>query len=241
MTTLRDDAGRPISTDDILHYVGTLGYRVVPVTAEDDRVLSALERFWSRLQQEDGQVPGAIIEIGPGRESSCLSVGWDQAHPVIQLNLIRDGRKATGRELAERLLHQAAHALSFDPSRPPATEGRWHGTAYVKAASALGLDARPKDNGKRVAGTGYSQTSLARGTASRYQVEIAALNSALRAWSPTEQPKTRRESSRNPVLLQCRCQPPRRMRMQASTLSKGPVVCSICSEPFEPTVASAVS
>jgi hypothetical protein len=176
-----------------------------------------LERFWSRLQQVDSQVPGAAIEIGPGRESSCLSVGWDQAHPVIQLNLMRDGRKVTGRELAERLLHQAAHALSFDPSRPPATEGRWHGTAYVQAAGALGLDARPKDEGKRL------------------------LDLALKAWSPTEQPKTRRESSRNPVLLQCQCEPPRRMRMQATTLSKGPVVCIICSQPFRAPVTSAVS
>jgi hypothetical protein len=210
------------------------GFRLVRVpgmTAEDLAVVRALDRTWARIRDLDHRVPQAVIEIGPGRESSCVSVGWDQPTIVLQFNLMPSGQKIDASGLLARLLHQAAHGVAFDPLLPPSTEGRYHSAAYARAAESLGLDV--ERSGQRLAGTGYSETSLAPGTRTRYRTELAALERALAKWEPTEQVKATRDS-RNPVPFICSCDPPRRLRMNQAQADLGPVTCSICGEPFLP-------
>jgi hypothetical protein len=200
------------------------------VTAQDDAVLAALERAWTAIRTQDDHIPAVAVEIGPGRGSSCISVGWDQRWPVVQVNLMRDDRKATGAEVLERLLHQGAHAITHDPDRPvTTTEGRWHSTAYREAADRLGLTANLTSS--TAAGTGWSATSLARGTLTRYRAEVSALDRALQRWEPTQQVKTRRDS-RNPAAATCSCVPPRKIRVQERTLLLGDITCEICQKPF---------
>jgi len=210
--------------------------KIVPVTAEDDAVLRAIERAWAKVRVDHARVPAAVFEIGPGRESSCISVGWDQLYPVIQVNLMPDGRKAKGSQLLERLLHQAAHALTFEPGRPVSSEGRWHGQSFRAAAESLGLAAEPVSDRSKVTGSGWSETSLERGTVTYYRPEVDSLDRALARWEPNRVPKAERADSRNGVVLACSCAPPRKIRLRGSpdSVNVTGIRCEICGKHFEP-------
>lgn len=233
-------------TDSLIDFSVPRGYRLVRVSAADDATLAALERTWARIRELHPAVPAVLVEIGPGRDTSCGAVGWDQPHPVIKLNLLRGDRTATGAELLERLLHYAAHGATYDPDRPVmASEGRWHGQAYRDAASNLGLDAETtaertaREEGRRaddlqVAGTGWAVTSLARGTLSQYRGELEALNRALSRWQPSDVGRAAR-SSRNPSKAVCSCVPARIIRVSRVTFDLGGIRCEVCGEPFKVT------
>jgi hypothetical protein len=205
---------------------------VIYVSAADDRVLQALETAWVKIQEQNPGIASPIFDLTPGREMYCASVSWDLARPIIEFNLMRDGRKVTGAYLLERLLHNAAHALIFEPGKVAPTSGRYHTVAYRDAAQRVGLDVEHNDP-EGGAGDGWSETSLAKGTLSHYRNEARRLDRALAAWTPTETPKTSRSrATANADLALCSCQPPRRIRVRESALDKGPIVCSICGQPF---------
>jgi hypothetical protein len=60
---------------------------------------------------------------------------------------------------------------------------------------------------RRPWGSGWSETEPARGTLTRYQPEIRALDRALRNWQPTAQVKATRKT-RNLIPTACSCSPP---------------------------------
>lgn len=216
---------------DLASIVIPRGYRLVAVSDLDDAVLAALAAAWAKIREQDSSIPAAIFEIGPGREVACSTVGWDQRTPVIQFNLLRDERTLTGPELLERLLHNAAHAVTFEPGKVTATKGRYHTAAYRDAALKLGLDVEP-DDPDGLGGDGWSRTSLARGTQSRYKSEVGKLDRALARWSPGDTPKASRRDSGNPEVAVCSCIPSRKIRVYRSALDKGVIRCEICRSPF---------
>jgi len=197
-------------------------YRLLAVAESDQQVLSGLDRLWSRIRAEHQDVPEVVLDITPGRSSSCTSVGWLEV-PVVEINLKDGDRTLTGREVLSYYLHQAAHGLVGPEVR--GSEGRYHSSRYRDAARQLGLDVG--DYG----GSGWSETELARGMLTKYQAEIRALDRALRNWQPTPQVKATRKT-RNLVPAACQCSPPRRIRVSAGVLAKGDILCSICGQPF---------
>ncbi len=206
---------------------------VIYVSVNDEQVHRAIMRAWNRLIAEDARVPQIVVSLTPGRGSSCTSVGWRDSQPILEVNLRPDGQDGptiTGADLMQWLTHQAAHGIA-GPST--SSEGRWHGRAFAEAAEALGLEAGSQ--GTRVAGTGYSDTSLAPGTRTRYRPEIAALDRALASWSPTDQVKATRDA-RNGIAAACSCSPPRRIRMRGKDAERvfdlGPIRCEVCGEEF---------
>jgi hypothetical protein len=205
---------------------------VIYVSAADDHVLRALDALWAKIRKRDySHLPAVTFDLTPGREAYCASVAWDLP-PVIELNLQRSGRTVTGAELLERLLHNAAHALVYEPGKVTPTSGRYHTAKYRDAALRLGLDVEHNDP-EGGAGDGYSETWLTENALSRYRNEVDQLDRALAAWTPTETPKTSRSrATANADLALCSCQPPRRIRVRESALDKGPIVCSICGQPF---------
>lgn len=203
---------------------------VVWVAASDVPVYRAITRAWERLQSEDARIPDVVVDLTPGRASSCTSVGWADETRILEVNLRPggpDSRTVTSAELLTWMLHQAAHGIVGPVS---GQEGRYHGPAYRDAAAAIGLEAA-KD------ATGYGATDLASGTRTRYRAELAALDRALAKWEPTQQVKAARDS-RNPVAAVCSCSPPRRIRVNERTLALGEIRCSVCGEPFELATAS---
>ena len=226
---------RILGEEEIARQAGALGYRlarIAPVAETDVPVLAALTRAWERIRREDDHIPPVVIDLTPGRGSSCSSIGWADDVRIMEINL-RDGdQNLTGRRVLELLLHHAAHAVAGPVS---SAEGRYHNQHYRSAATSLGLEAALP--GTASTGSGWSNTSLARGAVTRYQPEIAALDRALQRWEPTEQAKTRRDS-RNPALAMCSCVPPRKLRVRQKTLALGAITCEICQNPFSLAEAS---
>ena len=216
---------------DIASIVIPRGYTLVRVSAQDDAVLRAMEATWAKIREQDSKIPAAVFDLTPGRETACGSVGWDQRPPVLDFNLIRDGRTMTGAEMLERLLHHAGHAVIFEPGQVSATRGRYHTAAYRDAAIKLGLDVEP-DRPERGAGDGFSKTSLAHGTLTGYRSEVGKLDRALSNWAPTGTPKTERTDKGNAKLAVCSCDPARKIRVWPGVLSKGVIRCEICGQPF---------
>ncbi|MGH3402853.1 MAG: hypothetical protein ACRDRJ_10190 [Streptosporangiaceae bacterium] len=205
------------------------GYRATlePMTPEDERVTAALDAVWKRVRELNPGVPGVVIKIGAGPDTSHSGVGWDEPVPVLRLGLMRGDHVATAGELLEVLLHHAAHAIT-GPTMT--TEGLYHSSGYRDTAGQLGLIAEPVSTERKVGGSGWSKTSLARGTLGKYRAETAALTRALARWQPTDDPRAHRDS-RNGVVASCSCTPPRKIRMR-SGFDLGPVVCGVCGEPF---------
>lgn len=226
-----------ISLPEVGAYAHRFGCTLVPVSDLDLAVLRALSRAWGKIHDQDDHVPESVVfDLTPGRSSSCVSVGWDQLNPVIELNLRpegQNGRNLTAAEALEFLLHQAAHSIA-GPVR--SSEGRWHPAAYQKAAESIGLHAESDP-------TGYGATSLGPGARTRYRSELTALDRALAKWEPTEQVKSER-ASRNGVVLECSCTPetlpdatswPRKIRLRGNPekINIGGIWCRICNSEFK--------
>jgi hypothetical protein len=190
------------------------------VAESDEAIMKALTRAWHRIQSEDARVPAVVFDLSPGRSSGCTSVGWDDRPAVVVINLLAEGRKITGAAIMAFLLHLAAHAVTA-PST--SSEGRWHSAGYRDAAAGLGLAAERT-------GSGWNRTVLGRGTATRYQAEIAAMDRAMDRWEPVAARAER--SSRNGLAVRCQCDPPRRIRVTEGVLTLGAITCSLCGRDF---------
>ena len=123
------------------------------------------------------------------------------------------------------LLHEAAHALADQRGiKDTSRQGRYHNQRFKRLADELGL---------RVAHDptlGWSPTSLPDTTAQRYAPAIAAPEVALTAHRAGEPSRPQRR----PGSLACVCGCGRRIRIAPAVLARGPVICGVCSEPFEP-------
>jgi hypothetical protein len=190
------------------------------VPERDEAIVQALTRAWQRIRAEDHGVPPVTLYLTGGRATSCATASWEEKQPVLRINLQRGGANLTGAAIMAWLLHYAAHA---SVGTTASSEGRWHSEAYRDAAQGLGLTVEK-------APTGWAQTGLARGTATRYKAEITAIDRAMRSWEPV----ISRKRGREPESLRCSCDPPRKIRASAGTVDKGPITCGVCGQPFEP-------
>jgi len=217
-----------ITRKEIIAYARAYGATVATVTAEDERVVRALDKAWAEIHERNPRVPRLVtFDLTPGRSSSCNSVGWDQPTPVLAVNLRpkgQDGPNISASDLLVELLHWAAHS-AIPPTR--ASEGRYHQAAFKDAAEGLGLSVK--------LGTGgFDQVELATGTRHYYRNALAALDRALSRWEPTEQVKTDR-AMRNGVVLSCQCDPPRRIRIRGREPDVSAILCEICGKHFAET------
>ena len=197
-----------------------LAHEPPTVPERDEAIVQALTRAWQRIRAEDLGVPPVTFYLTGGRASSCATASWEEEQPVLRVNLQRDGVNLTGAAIMVWLLHHAAHARTGTTA---SSEGRWHSEEYRDAAQGLGLTVEKGP-------TGWARTSLARGSATRYRAEIAAIDRALRTWEPV----TTRKRGREPESLRCSCHPPRTIRVSAGIADKGPITCGVCGQPFEP-------
>lgn len=179
---------------------------------------------------------------------------WEHPDGVLaELFVGGEGLRRGGRQVLGTLLHEAAHgAASTRRVQDVSRGGRYHNARYAELARELGLTAA------RIGTLGWSDTSVPDATAAAYAAELAALGGALTAWRRSEhqlggEPDAGREpgdgedgegqaddnagrggrkSSNNGISALCSCEPPRRIRVAASVLGAGPVVCGLCDAEF---------
>ncbi len=125
------------------------------------------------------------------------------------------------------LLHEAAHGLAHarkvsDTSR----QGRYHNRRYATLARELGLTVTS------VQPIGWSTTTVPESTAAAYADQLEELAAALVLWRRHEHPSGAGPRSRNLLAAACGCG--RRIRVAKTTLAEAPILCSRCTQPFQP-------
>lgn len=189
----------------------------------------ALNQAWAAIRKNHDQVPEVTVGEVPGRSPASGPASWSSGVLLAGSGTIEKGPQ----EVMAWLLHEAAHGLLYARGEhSEGNEGRYHNRAYLAAAEELGLEAE----GDARPGLGYASTVIRPGTVRAYRHQIGQLATAMRDWEPlAPRPTSQRPSvSKNGVPVRCQCDPPRRFRIMPSVLDKGPIVCSVCGQPFEP-------
>ena len=125
------------------------------------------------------------------------------------------------------LLPEAAHALAYQRGvKDNSRQGRYHNARYRQLAEELGLEVEHDPQ------LGWSLTTLADDTARGYARAIDRLERALVAYREGEHAATASTSPSGAVACVCGCG--RRIRAANGVLAQGPIVCGLCSTPFQP-------
>ena len=178
-------------------------------------LVAALEHAWAMIRARHPQVPEAVLVVASGGAGRRLKWGhfaagrWQQAGGRQPEVLVGGEGLARARGIQ-------------DTSRG----GRYHNRRYAALAGELGLEVA------RVAGIGWSATTLPEATAAAYAEVLAEVEARLVLWRRQEVAGP--AGSRN--LLVCVCGCPRRIRVAPSTLAAAPILCGACDLPFTPDV-----
>jgi len=209
-------------------------------TCQDDfstsGLLTALESGWSAIRGTHPDVPRAVIVVGsgsPARPSSAMTWGhfassqWQHGGDrVAEVMVSGEGLRRLPQEVFTTLLHEAAHGMAAtraiaDTSR----QGRWHNKRFAGLAEEIGLTVTKNDK------FGWSTCELRPSTTERYGDVLALLGSAMSAYRhPKAFTTGQRSNSNNGHVLECAC--PRKIRVSASTVAKGPILCGVCETSF---------
>jgi len=225
------------------------------------RLVGALDGAWSAIRVRHPDVPPVVITLGAGSVGTNpgeLKLGhfaagrWE--HPdglLAELFVGGEGLRRGPVETLGTLLHEAAHgAASVRGIRDASRGGRYHNGRYADLARELGLEVT------RAGTLGWSDTSVRPDTEAAYEAELAVLSGALTAWRRSERRAESgrgdgedqdndgtgtggRKYSNNGVAARCGCEPPRRIRVAASVLAAGPVLCGLCGAEFGAPAAEA--
>jgi hypothetical protein len=221
------------------------------------QVVAALETAWAAIAGRHPELPAAVVVIGAGSDrrqglwkwGHFAALRWRHGERALPEVLVAgEGLRRPAREVLETLLHEAGHGLADvrgvdDTSRG----GRYHNRRYRSLALEVGLEVREHRP------YGWAETDLLPETERAYAGELEGLAAALVVHRVAERPAGRRgggedgdgdgdqaqggDRSRNLRPAVCGCPRPRRLRIAASTLAAGPIVCGLCGQPF--TLATA--
>jgi hypothetical protein len=197
-------------------------------------LVAALEHTWQTIRTRHPELPRAVLVFASGAEGKRLNLGhfaphrWQvngaDRHEVL---VGGEGLQRGPLEVLGTLLHEAAHGLAQardvqDTSR----QGRYHNRRYATLARELGLDVAS------VQPIGWSATTVPDTTAAAYAGQLQELQAALVLWRRQEHRIGAGPRSRNLLAATCGCG--RRIRVAKATLAEAPILCSLCSQPFQP-------
>lgn len=225
----------------------------VAATPPADPVASALvaacETAWADIQRHHPELPSAVIVLGTGVQGGRLvKLGhWWQSQWVAdgtargEVLLAGEALHLPPEQVLEILVHEAAHGINCargikDTSRG----GRYHNQKFKATAAEVGLRVQRMDP------YGWARTTLRPETIERYADSIATIGEHLRiARALPRRVRQGIESegrdengsdgggerqTRKSAAAECGCG--RKMRMAASVLAKGPVMCGVCETEF---------
>jgi hypothetical protein len=202
--------------------------------------LGVLEAVWAAIRQRHPELPSVVIIIAPGSDRRQGLFKWGHfaalrwrtriqgGGALSEVLIAGEGLRRPGEDVLTTLLHEAAHALAHvrgvkDTSRG----GRYHNDQFRLVGEELGLTIAQSPP------FGWASASLSETAIEVYQAQLEVLRPALGSYRLAE--SARADVSRTAHNLQvavCGCD--RRIRIAASTLAAGPVVCGLCGKPFTP-------
>jgi hypothetical protein len=175
-----------------------------------------------------------VLVVASGAEGTRLNLGhfaphrWQvQGADRHEVLVGGEGLQRGPVDVLGTLLHEAAHGLAQardvqDTSR----QGRHHNRRYATLARELGLEVTS------VQSIGWSATTVPESTAAAYADQLEDLAAALVLWRRQEHRSGSGPRSRNLLAATCGCG--RRIRVAKTTLAEAPILCSLCSQPFQP-------
>jgi hypothetical protein len=206
-------------------------------TAVTSPLVSVLERAWSQIRERHPEIPRAAIGAGSGHRQGLVfghfaARRWlpadaegDADGAVHEILIGGEGLTRGASPVLATLLHEAAHALAVARGiQETSRQGRYQNRRFKALAEELGLKIEQAPT------VGWSVTTLPDRTAARYAQSIDELGDAITLHRRSEHvPPAGR--GRNLSAAVCACG--RHIRIAASVLDAGPIVCGLCHERFE--------
>lgn len=212
-------------------------------------LIAACEAAWADIQGHHPELPSAVIVLGTGVQGGRLvKLGhWWQSQWVAdgtargEVLLAGEALHLPPEQVLEILVHEAAHGINCargvkDTSRG----GRYHNQRFKATATEVGLRVQRMDP------YSWARTTLRPETIERYAESIATIGEHLRIARALPRRAIQgiegqgrdgdgredgdERQTRKSAAAECGCG--RKMRMAASVLAKGPVVCGLCETEF---------
>lgn len=211
------------------------------------RLISALTELWNAIRERHPQVPAVVLlpAPSPSRKMNVLGhfapLRWKvteaKHHPWLhEVVVVAEHLDRGAEDILETLLHEAAHAMNFARGIRDCSRSQYHNERFKEAAEDLGLEVA------RIPNYGWAQTSLAWGTAERYQGAVSELHAALihrhrrvvlagtTSGGTTSTPDDEEGPRSRHLKATCAC--PLVIRASRKTLGATTIRCEICGEPF---------
>lgn len=147
------------------------------------RLMEALAGIWSAIRRHHPDVPPVVVLAAPAPRGQRNVLGHFSAlrwkprtadnvllHEVV---VVAEHLNRTACDIAETLLHEAAHAMNFARGRKDCSASQYHNSWFKEAAEELGLTVA------QVKHYGFAYTTLPDDTALRYLDEVLALEEVL--------------------------------------------------------------
>lgn len=208
-------------------------------------LVSTLTHVWSAIRGRHPEVPGVMLLAAPASRGNVLghfaALRWrgrkEDARPVHEVVVVAEHLDRPVEEVLGTLLHEAAHALSFERGVKDCSRNQYHNQNFKKAAESLGLHVEQMPH------YGWARTRLTDETKTRYAQELALLAQVLVHRAPeaapgrtgTKTPSDDAEEgddkprSRNRKAT-CAC--PYIIRVSKKTLDETAIRCETCGERF---------
>ncbi len=211
------------------------------------RLISAMTELWNAIRERHPQVPAVVLlpAPSPSRKMNVLGhfapLRWKvteaKHHPWLhEVVVVAEHLDRGAEDILETLLHEAAHAMNFVRGVNDCSRSQYHNGKFKEAAVELGLEVA------RIPNYGWARTSLAQGTASRYQDVVSELHAALihrhRSLAPTGTTKggstTIPDGEEGPRSrhLKATCACPYVIRVSKKTLENTVIRCESCGRVF---------
>jgi len=210
-------------------------------------LIEALSAVWSRIRSLHPLVPGVILLAAPASRDNLRVLGhfaalrWQakerEGYRYHEVVVVAEHLNRPAEDVAETLLHEAAHAMNFEQGLHDCSASQYHNRLFMRAAEALGLDVAQMPH------YGFAYTKLPAHTAALYGNEIAFLRDVLihrRSLTTSPGPGPPRggaegEDDDKPCARNrkavCRC--PYIIRVSRKTLEETTIRCDGCGEAFQ--------
>ena len=202
------------------------------------RLIAAFESTWDTIRERHPDVPEVVVTLGSG----TLGVRPDRARlghfaagrwhvgdtdQVPELFISGEGLQRDAASVLGTLLHEAAHGLAHTRGvKDTSRQGRYHNKRFKALGEELGLILEEDPT------IGWSRTYVPTKTENRYRTEVDAIAAALVAYRHAEVAATAKRKNTNLGVATCPCE--RRLRVAATVLADGPIICGLCGGDFTP-------
>jgi hypothetical protein len=199
---------------------------------------AALTALWTDIATHHDDLPTVAVV-------ALSSTATPTAHPPERWGMTPDGAltgltisvetlTSGGAQTVAYLLHEAAHVLCWRRGvKDTSSGGIYHNTRFMAAAEEVGLTW--PSGVERSPRRGLDAPVMSPATAAQWSDHYAGLEEVITTTVPYLATPDRARQRPAPVLVECSCSPPRKVRVSATALSLGPILCGVCRESFAPT------